>query len=72
MKYGESMIAMLKLLATLGNKFVSQLGKGRCPYFGNLDFWSSYSDAMRQLATLKLNSAAEFEESRQLAEYVLE
>lgn len=66
------MIALLKLLATLGTTYPAQLTKGAYPFFGNQNFWILYANSIRKLLFSSSDPALDIEEYRGLAEYVLE
>lgn len=70
--YGESMIAMLKLLATLRDRFPLDFSSKGFPFFAREEFWSLYVSAMKQLVTETVDPAFEFEINNGLAEHLLE
>lgn len=68
------MIAMLKLLATLHQRYLlNYSNKFNYKYIQIDEFWKLYTNAMKELATSStVNPATELKNNQDLAEYVLE
>lgn len=66
------MIAMLKMLALLRDRFKLDSSKKGKPFFTNEEFWILYSDTMKELAIADEDPSLEVYLNKDLAEYVLE
>lgn len=69
-KFGESLIAMLKMLALLRNR--ADLIGQTYPLFENDEFYYIFSNTLQELILYSRGEEANFFESQTLADYVLE
>lgn len=66
------MVALLKLLATVKDRFPLDSSDNGFPLFSNEEFWLLYSSAMRELLSASVEPAFEFMLNQSLSEYLLE